>query len=135
MTARSSRGLAFLCALCIAGCATQQRVAPSAQVTSPRSNIITADRTKDAVVVGKSTKADVLASLGKSLVISFDTGFEIWIYRLADDTRAGAAVPRRVTGGGQVPPDRRAEFVVLFAPSGVVAKTRIRPAPQPSPQG
>ena len=37
---------------------------------------------------------------------------------------AGTAISRWATPGN-------AEFVILFAPSGVVAKTRIRPAPAP----
>ena len=61
---------------------------------------------KPAVTIGKSTKADVMAALGETLVISFDTGYEVWVYRLAEN--------------------RRAEFVILFEPSGVVAKTRTK---------
>jgi hypothetical protein len=40
----------------------------------------------------------------------------VWVYRIA--------------GGGNAS-SGNAEFVILFAPSGVVAKTRIRPAPPP----
>jgi hypothetical protein len=98
-------GVAFACAV-VAGCATQPSTTPSAVVTSPRAKVIAAQRLKDAVAIGKSTRADVIASLGETLVISFDTGYEVWVYRLAED--------------------RRGEFVVLFAPSGVVAKTRMR---------
>jgi hypothetical protein len=98
-------GVAFACAV-VAGCAAQPSTTPSAVVTSPRTKVIAAQRLKDAVAIGKSTRADVIASLGETLVISFDTGYEVWVYRLAED--------------------RRGEFVVLFAPSGVVAKTRMR---------
>jgi hypothetical protein len=79
-------------------------------VTSLRKKVVPADRVKDAVAIGKSTRADVIAALGETLVISFDTGYEVWVYRLANAPTA--------------------EFVILFAPSGLVAKTRIRPAPQ-----
>ena len=65
------------------------------------------------VTIGKSTKSDVLAALGKTTVVSFDSGFEVWVYQIKDET----------------PVAGKTEFVVLFAPSGVVAKTRIRPAP------
>lgn len=67
---------------------------------------------QDALAVGVSTKADVLAALGIATVISFDGGHEVWAYR-------GKPLKAPATG---------AEFVVLFAPSGVVKKTRIRPA-------
>jgi hypothetical protein len=99
-------GVALACATIVAGCAMQPSTTPSAVVTSPRTKVIAAQRLKDAVAIGKSTKADVIASLGETLVISFDTGYEVWVYRLAED--------------------RRAEFVILFAPSGLVTKTRIR---------
>jgi hypothetical protein len=67
---------------------------------------------KDAVVIGSATKADVLAALGSGNVVKFDSGFEVWVYkgRTANTTAD------------------RAEFVILFTPSGIVKKTRIRPA-------
>lgn len=61
------------------------------------------------VVAGKSTKADVLALLGRSASVAFDSGYEVWAY--------------------QVGSREAAEFVILFAPSGIVARTRTRPAP------
>jgi hypothetical protein len=82
-------------------------------VTPLRTKVIPADSVKKAVAIGKSTKADVIAALGETLVISFDSGFEVWVYRLGSDK-----AKRGTTG----------EFVILFAPSGLVAKTRIRPA-------
>ena len=66
----------------------------------------------DKVVIGKSSKADVLAALGGATVIVFDSGFEVWAYRVK----------------GAQAQSSRAEFVVLFAPDGVVRKTRIRPS-------
>jgi hypothetical protein len=103
---------AIACAAIAAGCAMQASTTPSAVVTSPRAKIVATQRVKDAVVIGESTKADVVAALGETLVIRFDNAYEVWVYRLAED--------------------RRGEFVILFEPSGVVAKTRIRPAPQRS---
>jgi hypothetical protein len=88
---------------------------------------------KDAITIGKSTKTDVIAALGNTTVISFDSGFEVWVYQVAGDTPAkpswgglfGHADSKMETLG-------KTEFVILFAPSGVVTKTRIRPAPPPS---
>ena len=65
----------------------------------------------DAIVVGKTTKADVLATLGKAKVVRFDSGFEVWAYRGKTPGIAG-------TG--------KTEFVILFAPTGIVQKTRVR---------
>ena len=66
----------------------------------------------DSVVVGKTSKADVLATLGPATMISFDSGYEVWVYRAKS---RGAA-------------ENTAEFVVLFTPDGVVKKSRLRPA-------
>ena len=106
--------VSVVCALCAcaAGCA-----APGSSLTSVPAHIA-----GDAVIIGKSTKSDVIAALGKTKGISFDSGFEVWVYR--------------VTGGTPVIPGWSrpgiTEFVLLFDPSGVVAKTRIRPAPPSS---
>ncbi|MGZ5090950.1 MAG: hypothetical protein ACXWNH_16075 [Vulcanimicrobiaceae bacterium] len=123
--------VAHAIAVCIAGCAIQASTVPTAAVTPMRAKAIATARTKDAVAIGKSTKADVIASLGETRVISFDTGYEVWVYRLANDTPANAAAAQRIarTGSEKAWPRTPAEFVILFAPSGLVAKTRIRPAP------
>ena len=81
---------------------------PSAVVTSPRKKIVSPALVKDAVTIGRSNRTDVIAALGETLVIRFDTGFEVWVYGLANAPGA--------------------EYVILFAPSGVVTTTRIRPA-------
>ena len=45
-------------------------------------------------------------------MVKFDSGFEVWVYRnKSPETKAAPG-----------------EFVILFAPSGVVKKTRLRPA-------
>lgn len=74
---------------------------------------VDAARIASAAVVGQATRASVLAALGKTRKVSFDSGYETWLYQ----------VPR---GGG-----RFAEFVILFDPTGKVSKTRQR-EPQPS---
>lgn len=65
------------------------------------------------IVIGESSKADVTSSLGKATVISFDSGYEVWVYRwpAPSDKSTRAA----------------SELVVLFAPSGLVKKVRVRP--------
>jgi hypothetical protein len=59
------------------------------------------------LAIGKSTKHDALAALGAGEVIDFDSGYEVWVYR-------------------EKPPARHTELVLLFEPSGVLAKTRVR---------
>ena len=96
-----------LCA-CVAGCA-----APAASLLTA----VSAHDARDAITIGKSTKSDVIAALGKTTVVSFDSGFEVWVYQF--------------TGPEKRAPGDKNEFVILFAPSGVVTKTRIRLAPPP----
>ena len=113
-------------AVCAAGCVTQSTV-PTVVVTPQRAKNMPSDRVKDAVAIGKSTKTDVIAALGETRVISFDTGYEVWVYRLANYTPANPAPAQRIASE-KAWPRTPAEFVILFAPSGLVAKTRIRPA-------
>jgi hypothetical protein len=63
----------------------------------------------DAITVGRSTKADVRAALGEAVVVDFATGYEVWVYKERPRDKAPAT-----------------ELVLLFDPSGVLAKTRIR---------
>ena len=113
---------------CVMGCAvTGESSVTTAAATPIRAKTISAHNAKDAITIGKSTKIDVIAALGKTTVISFDSGFEVWVYQIAGDKLGlgdfiGRAGSERGTPG-------KTEFVVLFAPSGVATKTRIRPAP------
>jgi uncharacterized protein YceK len=62
---------------------------------------------------GKTDKAAVRRTLGAGTVVAFDSGYEVWIYRLR---RAGSdAEP--------------SELVLLFEPSGKLAKSRVRAQP------
>ena len=65
-----------------------------------------------AVRPGASTKAEVAAALGSANVITFDSGYEVWVYRWlgADRTPRGAT-----------------ELVILFDRGGVARKARVRP--------
>ena len=65
----------------------------------------------DTITLGKTTKAEAHATLGAANVVKFDSGFEVWVYRLK-------------APNAEVSP---AEFVILFTPEGIASKTRIRP--------
>ena len=88
-----------LCASLLAGCAT----APA-----PVGTAIPAARLDAAIVPGQTTRAQMLAALGPTKFVHFDSGYEVWLYQSPAD-------------GG-----RFAEFVVLVDPAGVVSKTRRR---------
>jgi outer membrane protein assembly factor BamE (lipoprotein component of BamABCDE complex) len=100
-----------LCAL-VGGCA-----APF-----PKANIASARDAQAAVVVGKSTKSEVAAALGPAIVATFDSGYEVWVYR-------EESAVRRFMGLFGQPTREKAELVILFEPSGVVAKSRVRVPP------
>ena len=129
-------GVVYAFCACVAGCAAPG-ASPVTTATAAASTI-SADNARDAITIGKSTKADVLAALGKTTVVSFDSGFEVWVYqiigeRVTGETAARASWVERILHAGSDKGTRgKTEFVVLFGPSGVVAKTRIRPAPPPS---
>jgi hypothetical protein len=95
-------------AISVAGCATQM---PNL------GNVASARDAQAAVSIGKSTKADVEAALGKAIVVSFDSGYEVWVYR---EKGAGGLFAR--------PTRDNAELVLLFEPPGVLRKSRIRDA-------
>ena len=67
-----------------------------------------------AAIPGQSTRASLLAALGPTARIAFDSGYETWLYQ----------VP---AGSG-----RFSEFVILLGPDGLVRKTRRRAA-DPAP--
>ena len=115
----ASTWAALVCAL-LAGCATLG----SAALGPDAPGIVRADRITPAaaqtlVAIGKSGKADVQSALGDAAVVKFDSGFEVWVYRWPGAQQTNRAAT---------------EFVVLFDPSGVVKKTRLRPGYGPEPK-
>jgi hypothetical protein len=69
---------------------------------------VPAERLQSSIVPGRTTKAELLATFGKTKSVVFDSGYESWLYQSP-------------AGGG-----RYSEFVVLIDPRGIVAKTRQR---------
>jgi len=101
-------GKLFVCiSLVLAGCVT-----PPEDTRPPfRDSSMSMQGAQALVIPGTSTKADITAALGPATVVRFDSGYEVWAYR--------EKPPKSEIPG--------AEFVILFAPSGIVQKTRIRP--------
>ena len=121
MTTRSVRLAACTAVVVASLCAACSSVGsgmfePSPQgpgsVRTPTGESLAPQAAMDKVVIGKSRKADVSAALGPAIAIPFDSGYEVWVYRWpgADKTTRAAT-----------------ELVVLFDPSGLAAKARIRP--------
>lgn len=100
------RLVSLACAL-MAGCASP---APQTASLGP-GEVLSARAAQNALVPGKSTRAEVRAALGAGTVIDFESGYEVWVYR--EKLRDKAAAPAT-------------ELVLLFDASGVLAKTRVR---------
>ena len=103
--------LVITCAL-VGGCA----LVPAPKATSENqplgpAEIRSAQSAAEAIAIGKSTKADVRATLGEAVVVDFESGYAVWVYR--EPPRAKASI-------------QASELVLLFDPSGLLAKTRIR---------
>ena len=104
----------ILCATCcwLAGCAGSFAVEEAKNSTPTfRNPKMSMQDALNAVVIGKSTQADVAAALGNAAVNKIDSGFEVWVYMVRSGERSA----------------NKSELVVLFAPSGVVKKIRTRP--------
>jgi hypothetical protein len=100
--------------LALAGCASPLDELDSRKaVPEFRTAGMSMQGAKDTIIPGTSTKADVAAALGPGTVVKFDSGYEVWVYR------AKAYKPAVDAPGTN-------ELLVLFAPSGIVKKTRIR---------
>jgi hypothetical protein len=96
------------------------------EVISPAANPL-AIRSRQSITLGRSTKSDVAAVVGKPKSVRFDTGFEVWAYRIIDQSKAKAEAAKAQRRGEQEPPVSETEIVVLFDPSGVATKVRLGP--------
>lgn len=96
------------CAL-LAGCALTQPK-PAEKPLGP-GEIVSARNAENALSVGNSTKSAARASLGEPTAIDFPSGYEVWVYRERRDPKD---------------PKMSAELVLLFEPSGILSKTRVR---------
>ena len=92
----------LICALLLAACASAPP--PPGTLVSAAA----AARLADSAATGVLTRADLLATLGPTRKVVFDSGFESWLYR----------VPAKGVSWR--------ELVVLIGPDGVVRKTRLR---------
>jgi hypothetical protein len=106
---------AWLAGTCLwlAACAAPDAPAPLPPFRDPA---LTLKAGAASIVPGRTTREQLATVLGPASVVRFDSGFEVWVYRSRT-----AANQRAATGGG-------AELVVLVDPSGVVKKSRVRPA-------
>lgn len=109
-----------VCSALVSGCAALggAALAPDAPGIV-RAGGISPTAAQASVTIGKSTKAEVKAALGPVAAVPFDSGFEVWVYRWPGAQRTNRAAT---------------ELVILFDPSGLVKKTRVRPGYGPEPR-
>ena len=104
----------------LAGCAGAGGFDPSplgpGSARTPAGQRLAPQAALDTIAIGASSKADVSRALGTAVVIPFDSGYEVWVYRWAG--------PDKTTRGAT-------ELVVLFEPSGRAVKVRLRPGYPP----
>ena len=105
-------GVVSISSLWLAGCAGPGFLNMGAETPAFKNPAVSIQNAGNAIVVGKTSKAEILAALGAAEVINFDSGFEVWVYRV----------------GSRAPAQTKQEFVILFTPDGVVKKTRLQPA-------
>ena len=112
MTARLTRiSIASAFCLWLAACAGPGLFSTGSEAPQFSNPAMSMQSASDSIMIGKSTKADVMAALGPATVINFDSRYEVWVYRARS----------------REPAEAKAEFVILFSPDGVVRKTRLRP--------
>ena len=108
--------VAWLCA----GCAGTGLLEPTAEgaglVRTPMGQSLAPQAAMDTIAIGRSTKAEVAAALGTAIVIPFDSGYEVWVYRWPGRDKTTRAAT---------------ELVVLFDASGLAKKVRLRPGYPP----
>jgi hypothetical protein len=88
------RVLLALCVL-LASCATPPPPKPAAGPSLAQ--------LASTLAIGRSTRSEVRAALGEGTVLSFDSDYEVWVYRRPSS-----------------------ELVLLFEPSGILSKSRLR---------
>lgn len=106
--------VAFMACLCVACAGTGMRDSPPegpGSAHTPTGASLAPQAAMDMIAIGQSTKSDVRAALGPAIAIPFDSGYEVWVYRWSGPDKT----PRGAT-----------ELVVLFAPSGLATKVRVR---------
>ena len=104
--------MACVCCLWLAACVGPGLFGRESDAPPFSNPLMSMQIASDSIMIGKTNKADVMAALGAATVITFDSGYEVWVYRVKS----------------REPAEAKAEFVILFSPDGVVKKTRLRPA-------
>ena len=111
-TAKVTRfSIVSACCLWLAACAGPGLFSSNNDAPPFSNPAMTMQSASDSITIGKTSKADVMATLGAATVINFANGFEVWVYRARS----------------REPAETKAEFVILFSPDEFVRRARLRP--------
>ena len=99
----------------LSGCALLAPDAKKLEEPLGPGEVRSARAASDTLAVGRSTRAEVRAALGEAVVVDFASGYEVWVYRERPAEKSQKSEKPSIS-----------ELVLLFAPSGILAKTRIR---------
>jgi hypothetical protein len=115
--------LIALACLALGGCATTA-VQQGSRASSPAAVM-------EAVTLGSSSKADVASRLGAAHAkVKFDSGYEVWAYQFAPQGSLMGNIGaffQQLQSSNAAP--GMTEVVILFAPSGVATRIRLRQPP------
>lgn len=86
-------------------------------------NTLTQERAAQAIVIGKSTRADIEAAFGTASITRFANGYELWLYQVGY-AKVVDSVPyvNLVVSSA----DNKRELSILFDRTGVVKKYQLR---------
>ena len=104
-----------LAASCLAGLAVAMCTASEYKVNRAPDNGAIYQNIK----VGKTTRLDLDAALGSATVVSFDPGYEVWVYKNQLQAPAASRYLPQLNAKGT------REVAVMFDRAGVVRKFRI----------
>ena len=104
----------LLLAAALTGCAT---TTGNGAVTT-----LTQDRAAQAIVIGKSTRADISAAFGTASVTQFPNGYELWLYQVGYSKMVDSMPYVNLLVSSA---DNKRELSILFDKTGVVKKYQL----------
>ena len=110
-------GLRFICCLLLAASVAGCAATGNGAVTT-----LTREDAAHAIVIGKSTRADIERTFGQANVTRFANGYELWLYQVGY-AKSVDAIPyvNLVVSSA----DNTRELTILFDRAGVVRKYRL----------
>ena len=84
---------------------------------------LTQERAAQAIVIGKSTKADIETAFGTASITTFANGYELWLYQVGYAKVVDSLPYVNLVVNSA---DNKRELSILFGRNGVVKKYQLR---------